>query len=85
VFLALRTGGSELGDRVTHGVSLSEDKRTVTLLIARNDEALSVDLGFADVDLLIDALTEMREHILRETSAPSALRPFFFFRTSTLA
>ena len=53
-------------DKVTHSVSLSKDKRVVTLLIAWNDETLSVDLGFADVDLLIDALTEMREHMLKD-------------------
>jgi hypothetical protein len=54
----------------THSVGLSEDKQTVRMEITREGQALSVDLGIADVDLLIDAVSEMRGHMVE--SSPTA-------------
>jgi hypothetical protein len=45
----------------THGVSLAEDRRTVRLELRRDSQTLWDDLAPEDVDLLIDALREMRE------------------------
>jgi hypothetical protein len=50
--------------KVSHGVSLAEDRLTVVLQIATDTLSLSVDLDTADVDILIDALTEMRRQMV---------------------
>ena len=56
---------------VTHDVSLSEDRRTIRMQIIRNEQPVWVDLGPADADLLIDALTEMREHMVEGDAGSS--------------
>ena len=48
-----------------HSVSLSEDRRTVSLQIATDTLSLSVDLDSTDVDMLIDALAEMRNQMAK--------------------
>lgn len=48
-------------------ISLAEDKRTVRLELRRDDQALWDDLAPEDVDLLIDALREMREQMPSRT------------------
>jgi hypothetical protein len=53
-----------MANALTHAVSLSEDRQTIRMQIIRNEQPVWVDLGPADVDLLIDALTEMREHMV---------------------
>jgi hypothetical protein len=50
-------------EKISYGVSLSEDGDTVSLRIAMDTRSLSAVLDVADVDLLIDALTELRERM----------------------
>ncbi len=56
----MSNGAAEMRDRVTHAISLSEDRSTVALQIATETLALSVNLDLTDVDMLIDMLVEMR-------------------------
>jgi hypothetical protein len=56
------TGGKMTGT-ITHGVSLAEDKRTVRLELRCDGQTMWDDLAPEDVDLLIDALREMREQM----------------------
>ena len=46
-----------------HGISLATDRRMVRLELQRDGQTLWDDLGPEDVDILIDALKEMREQM----------------------
>jgi hypothetical protein len=53
---------------VTRSFSLAADKRTVRIEIVRNEEVLwADDLGPSDVDLILDALREMREQMVEDS------------------
>jgi len=64
-------GGPEMAHKVTHGISLSEDRRTVALQIATDTLVLSANLDLTDVDMLIDALIEIREQMAPLPRDPS--------------
>jgi hypothetical protein len=53
-----------MSPEVSHGVSLSEDGRTVRFQIIRGKQVLWDDLDKAAVNMLIDVLTEMREQMV---------------------
>ena len=50
---------------ITHSVSLTEDRKTIRLvLMSEGTDGLSAKLKPADVDLLLDALSELREQMI---------------------
>ena len=52
---------------IIHSVTLSEDRKTVRLVLMRDGgEGLCDDLAPADVDLLVEALSELREQMIEE-------------------
>jgi hypothetical protein len=53
----------------SHTLKLAEDKRTVRIEIVRDGRAQWDDLARSDVDLLIDALGDLREQMIEDDSS----------------
>ena len=53
----------------SHALKLAEDKRTVRIEIVWDGRAQWDDLAPFDVDLLIDALSDLREQMIEDESS----------------